>query len=367
MKKIIFFLSFLFFASFLSVPVFGETFDEIIEKQKQEFGLEDLEHSQPPETELFYEEPLALDGLSEILSPQKILFSVGNALVGAVTENKGFVYGLLLILAAEVILRILSDLYPSSTVLGTVETLLMFSAVLVLCEGLLSSVGTFEKSIENLSSFSVSLMPVVSGLVSSTGRPAFGTFSSSFVFFLTEFFSFLLIRFAAPCTKVFLAAGIGGGLADNSHIHKFSSLCRNILIASGSFLFCLFIGIFSLHSADSLAKQSMKFAAGNFIPVAGGYIGETLETFYTCAAGLKNSSGCFGILVIFSLIVLPAADLFVKYLILRIAESLSAVFENKALVSFFSVSKDAFSVLFSVTVGYGAMLMLMLAIFMKSG
>ena len=32
MKKIIFFLSFLFFASFLSVPVFGETFDEIIEK-----------------------------------------------------------------------------------------------------------------------------------------------------------------------------------------------------------------------------------------------------------------------------------------------------------------------------------------------
>ena len=88
MKKIIFFLSFLFFASFLSVPVFGETFDEIIEKQKQEFGLEDLEHSQPPETELFYEEPLALDGLSEILSPQKILFSVGNALVGAVTEIK---------------------------------------------------------------------------------------------------------------------------------------------------------------------------------------------------------------------------------------------------------------------------------------
>lgn len=372
MKKAVFAIFFLILFFGFSFPFSAETFEEIEKSQKEAFGLDDLQNSFPDQAEDFYGEEVEMNSLSSVLSPEKILSSLMGAITDAFAENRGFFYGLAVILCGGLFLRLLSEAYPQSRVLSSVETLLVLSSALLLCGGIFSSVGVFEDCISGMNSFSLSLIPVVTGLASASGRPAFGTFASSFLFFSVEFFSAVLAGFALPCTKVFLASGIGGSLSENEGLQKFTAASKNFLIAAIGFIFCLFIGMFSLQSflsasADSLTKQSLKFAAGSFVPVAGGYIAESLETFYACAEGLKNTSGVFGILTVFALSAVPAANLVVKYLLLRIAEGVSGMFGNKALASFFGISKDAFSVLFSVAVGYGAMLMLMLVIVMRSG
>lgn len=55
----------------------AETFEDVTEKQKQEFDWSQMEESVPGETEEFYGGIVSPDGLSGLLSPQKFFRGYG--------------------------------------------------------------------------------------------------------------------------------------------------------------------------------------------------------------------------------------------------------------------------------------------------
>jgi stage III sporulation protein AE len=75
--------------------------------------------------------------------------------------------------------------------------------------------------------------------------------------------------------------------------------------------------------SDTLAMKSVKFAAGNMIPVVGGSVSELLRTVSSCVGYLRGGVGICGILILVLLLLPTLVELLLLRLTWQIGASLA--------------------------------------------
>ena len=109
------------------------------------------------------------------------------------------------------------------------------------------------------------------------------------------------------------------------------------------------------------------FTAGNFIPIAGNYLGEGINLVFSCAGVLKNTVGTFSVLVLLFTVSGPVVEILVNYILLSITKMFCSFFDNKNLLSFFEVIRDAFSMMLSMTIGLSVILIIAITLITRIG
>lgn len=358
----------IFFFAF-NCEILASGIDDIIEEQKEIYGYNDINNLVPNsayDTAEEFGEDLSIDNVNNFLDIGKILNFLLSKFINAISGNGSLFIGLIIILFASLFVKILNE-NGKSDIIKILNVFIMISSSLILFNGIFKSIENLNSSINILSSFSTSLIPVLSSLIAASGRPTYSISGASTTFFAIEFLLSIITYVIIPFSNVYIAMGVGAGLSSNQNIKKLSTLIKNWSIGIYSFICCLFIGVLSIQSlltssGDDIARKTLKHAAGSFLPVAGGYLSEGIDTIYTCASNLKNTSGIFAIIVVFLIIISPLIDMLCKYIIIRISEIICNIFNNEILVSFFGIARDTFSILTSVILGYSMMIIISISI-----
>lgn len=186
-----------------------------------------------------------------------------------------------------------SVLCISITVFSSVDVIIdiCIKYMSVLC----SSMNTFAPV--------MSAMYIMNGAITSAAVA-----NASMMLFLAIVENFLLIVLA-PIVKICSCFAIVSSISGGVDLNGISKLIKNTFTGVCVLLMSIFSFVMSFQGVigqelDSVSMRTAKFAIGNFIPIVGGFLSESLKTISAGLSLIKSSCGVIAIIVII-IITLP--------------------------------------------------------------
>lgn len=193
-----------------------------------------------------------------------------------------------------------------NSVLTALGTVCICTAIIVpVC----ATVSRASEVLNGVSGFMVLYLPIMAGLVISSGNQALGTSYYTLMMTAGNVISSVSSKLIMPLMNVFLALSVTSSLSPKMNL---SSLCECVYKTAKWILtlsMSVFTAVLSLQavitsSMDNVSKKTLKFALGSFVPVVGGVLGEALTTFTGSLELLKSGAGVF-VIIASAVIVMP--------------------------------------------------------------
>ena len=252
------------------------------------------------------------------------IFSALAKLTGlAIAENLALLAQICGILLLSAVFRALAagkEKKGAGTALTFCSTLALCCMLLGKQKAIFSKLDAFFNTVKGLS---VGFLPLMGTLYAMGGNVRAAVINhsvmSAFLSLLETFCAGSVLPIAGICLALTLTEAVSGKIS----LRPLSALIKRTYTLCVSFLMLLLCGILGLQSTlakagDTLALRTARFAAGSFLPVVGGSIGETLRTVAGSVEYLRAVAGTGAILVLFFAF-LPT---FLSLLLTRIAFSL---------------------------------------------
>lgn len=313
MRKLIIFASLFGLLVCLTVPAtataavdYGDYGDQY---EKMLSGIPDDIAELLPEG-LFSGDPEQLHAAAEQMSGfDYVLGCVGRLTgvrIGAALRLFATLLGLLILSA---LLRSLKGLTKSpslGTATGICTTAAMLGALVATQYDQLRAVTTF---LDRLNIMADSMIPLMGAMYAMGGNVASAAVNNAAMVFFMTICENVCSRTVVPVAVVCIALALASALSPTVDMRGIASTVKKCFTFVISFIMMLMMAVLSAQStlaaaSDSLGARTAKFMAGNFIPVVGGALGESLRTVAASVKYIRASVGIVGIVIIL-LLLLP--------------------------------------------------------------
>ena len=178
---------------------------------------------------------------------------------------------------------------------------------------------------ESLSKITSATLPLMGALYAMGGNVAAAVASTAGLATFLTVLEQLIAKSILPFCGICMASALISGLDPSLRTGTLASTVKKSYTTALSFLMMLLIAMLATQTTlgarqDSLAMKSIKFAAGNWIPVVGGSVGDLFKTVSTSVGYIRGTIGLSGIL----LLLLTLLPTLVKLFLARAAWQLSA-------------------------------------------
>ena len=182
---------------------------------------------------------------------------------------------------------------------------------------------------KNLNAVTAAVLPLNGVLYTMGGNTTAAVASSAGLSVYMTVMEELVGKSILPFCGICVAFALMGALDSSLRTGGILSTVKKNYTTALSFLMMLLLAMLASQNtlgarADSLAMRSVKFAAGNWIPVVGGSVAELLRTISAGVGYLRTTVGLCGVL----LVLLFLFPMLVKLFLLRLTWQLSASFAD---------------------------------------
>ena len=99
-------------------------------------------------------------------------------------------------------------------------------------------------------------------------------------------------------------------LSQSIKLKKLSSFIKNVNIVTIGAIFTIYLGLVSIQgmyvtSFDKFSVKTAKFAIGNFIPVVGGFVSDSMDILLSSSQLIKNVFGGIGLVLLIGICLIP--------------------------------------------------------------
>ena len=300
------------------------------------------------------------------------VFSVIRSAVEKAYKN---VLGFLCSLLAAAVLSALTGAVVNTggPAAGTVYTLASVTAISgVAFAGLRPLFAFVSESLTRLCEYMSAFIPVTASIYAAGGSAFAGIAGSgALILFLT-----VLQRFSSlalmPLLKTGLALSVAGALPGSVDLRPAAGFFKSLLNTLLAFAFTVFGAVMYFQTvvpaaADSCAFRTVRYAAGAFIPVIGGMIGDAARTVTTAVGTVRAAVGGAGLFAVLSL-VLPAVIMTAAYKLCVLAAAAFARMLGLEKESGMLYDINGFlGVLLALAAGAGVIFVLAVALFIRIG
>lgn len=214
------------------------------------------------------------------------------------------------------------------------------SSLMALCRSTLESVSAFSKT----------MVPVMAAAVSLSGAPTRAAVMQAATMFALELMIRMINSVLLPVLCVYLAIMTVNYAMGQQLLQKLGEFLlwfvRTVLKAALT-LFVTYLtlsGVLS-GSADELTVKTAKAALSGSIPVVGGVISDATESLLAGAVVLRGLTGVFGILCVIAICLVPFFKLGINYLLFKGGAALLSMICGKELTGYLSALSEGFGVL----------------------
>lgn len=216
----------------------------------------------------------------------------------------------------------------------------LFSLVSTVLIGLIIVIPMMEcishicSAITLSSNFMLIFVPVITVLLAASGKPVTASGLNLIIFTAAELISRFSSGLLVPLLCIYLAFSIVGVLSPDINLSGLSDMIKKSVNFILGFFSTVFVSLVSLQgllgqSADTVATRTTKFLLGNFVPVVGGAIGDTITTVQSCVGLTKNTVGAFGLIAAVLIYIPVIAELIVWILCVQACSATAALFGLK--------------------------------------
>lgn len=206
------------------------------------------------------------------------------------------------------------------TVSALVLTLCVCDIVKELCDAAFAS-------IESLSAFMNTMIPVMTGLYLSGGEIASAAVSHSGMMITLNLLENVIRYLFYPILRISIGASVASCVA-KGELSAVSGFFRGLYTTSLTFVMAILTFVLSAKSslaqgADSMTVRTVRFVAGSFVPVVGGALSEVVRTVFGSFSYIKTTVGWGGIIVILVMIMPTIIKLFAVKIVFSASSCLS--------------------------------------------
>lgn len=205
-------------------------------------------------------------------------------------------------------------------------------------------------TLEDISVFARTLLPVMAAGISMSGAPTTATMMQG----VTLFGLGLLIRFITgvlvPAVSAYIAIITVNAALGDDVLGGLAAFVKWATTGSLKLIMTFFIAYLSLSgttggSVDALAVKTAKFAVSGSVPVVGGIISDAAESMLAGAVVIKNAIGVFGMLCVAGICIIPFLKVGINYLLFKAGAALLSPVCGSALSKLLSGLSDSFGLL----------------------
>lgn len=372
MKKIAFMVPLVFaLMFFLFTPVYAE------EDLASEIGVDisALDENVPYDAENYIaDKGISADNVDAVkeISPSDVI----EFMAGQVKDKIKYPLRLLVMLFAVIIAGSIVENFGScidnksvSSVYGTVCVLI---AVGIIADPIVKCVKTTSDTLYSGSDFVTSYIPVFSGIMASSGCITSASAYSAVMVIFSDFVTVAAANYLMPLVSICTALGIIQSINGAFDIASITDMISKAVKVILGLIMTVFIGLLSLQSiigasADTIGVKAAKYLASNCIPVIGGAVADAYTTLKASLGILRGGVGFFGIAVIFVSVAPALIEVVLVKLSFCIAEIISGIFGIKGIKTLLHNSSSVLSMVISLLVCFGMMLIISTAVMMMTG
>ena len=221
------------------------------------------------------------------------------------------------------------------------------SAVLADMNGLMA---ICRETLQSMSVFSKTLLPVMSAAVSISGAPGRAAAMQAITMFSLDLVIRMITEVLMPAVCLYLSIMTVNYALGQNVLNKAGEfvlwLVQTVLKASLT-LFVSYLtisGVFS-GSTDSIALKTAKAALSGAVPVVGGVISDATESLLAGAAAIRSLTGVFGVICLIAICLIPFVKMGINYLLFKGGAAILSILCSKELTGYLSALCDSFGVM----------------------
>ena len=172
-------------------------------------------------------------------------------------------------------------------------TLVSFRDILSLC----------YTTIENIMGLVNVIIPIMISLLVLVGFPITSTALNPIFIGGIAAINIIFKKFIFVAISIAFAILVVNNLTNNIKLNRLSSFIKQINIVALGAVFTLYLGLVSIQglyvtSFDKFTVKTAKFAVGNFIPVVGGFVSDSVDILLSSSQLIKNVFGGVGLVIL---------------------------------------------------------------------
>lgn len=355
MKKWTAILTLLCCVLLLPLPLSATDREDYLDDTMDQLG-EAIENEIPEEAEELLEQlDLSELGLQQILSlrPEQFLSLLKEQL------QKQWEEPLVLLgkIAGIVLLSALLLPLKDSLLQGSSANLFPLAAVSclsgILAEPVARCMEESVRALEHCSTFLLSLIPILGGLLTVGGKAATASGYQLLLFGACQLVSQLAVSHLLPLLGIYFALSLVSAVFPQLGMQGIIGGIKSFVCWSLGILTTLFVGLLSLQtfvtsSVDAVTLKASRFLMGSFIPVVGSILSEAFGAAQGCISLLKSTVGTFGILVALCTMLPILLQLCLWYFSTWAAMQISNMLQEKELSAILKAATNSFGILLAL-------------------
>lgn len=298
MKKIISFLiMFISFIFLLSINTYA-TNEEMIEEQKEEFGIGDFLDSAKEYTGEFFEDvdinTILKNAIKGEIDNSTILKKILNIFGSEVIGTLKIIGSILVIVVIHSVLKAIGEGLENKEITTLIYYVQYILIVTIVITNFAEIVNLVKESVSNLVGFMNVLVPLLMTLVFSTGSISTSSIIEPIILFAINFVGNIIQTLIIPLILIMASLVIISKISDRVQIDKISKFFKSGIVWFLGIVLTIFVGIVSLEgtmssSIDGITAKTSKAIVSSAIPVVGKILGDAVDSFLGGAVIIKNA------------------------------------------------------------------------------
>ena len=192
-------------------------------------------------------------------------------------------------------------------------TLVSFRDILSLC----------YTTIENIMGLVNVTIPIMISLLVLVGFPITSTALNPIFIGGIAAINIIFKKFIFMAISIAFAILVVNNLTNNIKLNRLSSFIKQINIVALGAVFTLYLGLVSIQglyvtSFDKFTVKTAKFAVGNFIPVVGGFVSDSVDILLSSSQLIKNVFGGVGLVILVGICLIPIIKILSVILVYKV-------------------------------------------------
>ena len=192
-------------------------------------------------------------------------------------------------------------------------TLVSFRDILSLC----------YTTIENIMGLVNVIIPIMNSLLVLVGFPITSTALNPIFIGGIAAINIIFKKFIFVAISIAFAILVVNNLTNNIKLNRLSSFIKQINIVALGAVFTLYLGLVSIQglyvtSFDKFTVKTAKFAVGNFIPVVGGFVSDSVDILLSSSQLIKNVFGGVGLVILVGICLIPIIKILSVILVYKV-------------------------------------------------
>ena len=365
MKKILF-IVIVFLV--VSVPVFAVYDAESIDTQALEESLKETEYYNPYGSvgdllRAILENRLELDGSNILENILQILFSGIRQAIPTLAS----------LLCIAILLSVIENLKILS---GKTEEMALLGGKIIFCivlfTSFFSTVQEAKESLNGISVFSQTLMPVIITLLAACGAQGSATSMAPSMAMLSSTLIGIVSYIIFPMILAACAVSAVNSVLPGSKLSGVADMFKSIASWLMGGIFTVFSAVIAIQgmvagASDGISIKSIKYAINSSVPIIGGSVSESLTMVLASGIFLKSAAGISGIIIIAGILLLPVINICGYIRLLRCFNACVSPFSDSFVTGCVRNVCDCLKLVMAAIFGVGVLYFIYLGILAGAG